>query len=346
MHRFRILLLTLAMLPWLGLPAAAQSLTQITDTVKNADGSPFNGTVVITWTGGTTGSGAVPYSTSTRIYNGVLSVSLVPNSGYSSVYLATYNSSDGRTSWVENWVVGPSSTPLTLNQVRTTLSTTSGSGNSIPMTQVTGLSAYLNALSSSLNSVSSTVSGFNTSIAVVTNSVSSLSDRVNTLQTTISNPASSSAVEGETPVGAIDGTNAAFTIASTPSVASSLMVFRNGILQSAGSDYSFSGKTITFAAGSIPQTADVLQVSYRLGSASQSAGFVDAEIPQGTINGTNLAFSLANTPATGTLRLYKNGALLQAGVDYAINSSAITFSGTASAPVSGDTLSAYYRTSN
>lgn len=66
----------------------------------------------------------------------------------------------------------------------------------------------------------------------------------------------------ETPTGAINGSNAAFVLAHTP-VAGSEHVYRNGILQNAGgNDYTLATATITFEAGSIPQTGDVVLVTY------------------------------------------------------------------------------------
>ena len=337
----------LALLPVLTQTGRAQSTSIITDTVKNADGSPFNGTVVITWTGGSASvsGGPVPYSTSVKIYNGALLVALVPTVAYSAYYLAVFNSSDGKTSWVENWQVGPSSSPLTLAQVRTSLPTTptDPGASTIAMNQVTGLNSYLNALSTSFSTVSSTIGSMNSTVVGLNNSVSTLTDRVNTIQASVSNPSSGTAVEGEVPTGAINGANSIFTIATTPTTASSVMVFRNGILQSLNSDYSLTGKTINFATGSLPQTGDNLQVSYRIGTPAQSVAFVDNETPQGTINGANLSFVLAGAPVTGTLRLYRNGALLQLGTDYTLNGGTVTFVSLQATAATGDSLTAYYR---
>jgi len=69
--------------------------------------------------------------------------------------------------------------------------------------------------------------------------------------------------DSETPAGAIDGTNAVFILPSTPSPAASLALFRNGLLQIAGNDYTLNGITITFHSWSIPQTGDVLDAFYR-----------------------------------------------------------------------------------
>lgn len=67
----------------------------------------------------------------------------------------------------------------------------------------------------------------------------------------------------EAPTGTINGVNAAFTLAATP-VAGTEQVFVNGILQNsgAGNDYTIATNTITFLAGAIPQTGDVVRVTY------------------------------------------------------------------------------------
>jgi hypothetical protein len=70
-------------------------------------------------------------------------------------------------------------------------------------------------------------------------------------------------IDGETPSGAIDGVNAVFTIAGTPSPAQSLELFRNGLFLSVGIDYSLSANSITFFTGAVPQTGDLLVARYR-----------------------------------------------------------------------------------
>jgi hypothetical protein len=69
--------------------------------------------------------------------------------------------------------------------------------------------------------------------------------------------------ESEVPAGAVDGFNAIFTLQSAPLPASSLQLFRNGLLQKAGLDYSVAGSTVTFVPAAVPQPEDVLQASYR-----------------------------------------------------------------------------------
>lgn len=306
---------------------AQNSLTTIQDTVTNADGSPFNGTLIVTWNGFTAPSGGTiaPHSTSVAIYNGVLSILLVPTTTASAgaYYLATYNSSDGLTTWSETWQVPPSTTPLTLNQVRVPQAGSGSSGNSgssgsitlpIPITDVSNLSSTLSSLSASLSTLTTQVNSL--TVAPVF-------------------------VDGETPGGAINGSNKSFTLANSPSPATSLDLYRNGLVQSVGVDYTIAGNTITFLQIATPQPGDLLQAFYRTAGIGQAANFSDAETPAGSPNGINTTFTLsfAPTPAL-SLRLYRNGILLRQGTDYLLAGATITF---ATAPQATDVIICYYR---
>jgi hypothetical protein len=70
--------------------------------------------------------------------------------------------------------------------------------------------------------------------------------------------------------------------------------------------------------------------------------FVTRETPSGTVNGSNTAFTLANTPISGTEMLFLNGVLQDAGSgnDYTISTNAITM---LSAPLTGDKLRCTYQ---
>lgn len=72
------------------------------------------------------------------------------------------------------------------------------------------------------------------------------------------------------------------------------------------------------------------------------AGFVVRETVGGTINGSNTAFTLANTPIAGTEMVFQNGLLLESGAgnDYTISGAAITM---LTAPATGDRLKANYQ---
>ena len=315
--------------------SSQNTLTQIRDVVSNADGRPFNGTVTITWNGFTAPNGntIAPHSTSAQIYNGALSILLVPSTTASAgaYYVATYNSTDGLTTWTETWQVPPSTTPLTLSQVRQ--STTPGGGGTgtgtgststitlpLPMSQVSGLSAAL---------------------ASINTSISSLSQTIQNLPAT---GTSAAFVDAETPTGSINGTNAAFTLAQIPLPATSLQLYLNGLEQTAGVDFTLTNSTITFSTNAIPQTGDALSAYYRVAGTGPATQFTDGETPGGSINGTNLAFTLAAAPSPATsLRLYKNGMLEQQGSDYTLSGTTITFNSASTAPQTGDVLMASYR---
>jgi hypothetical protein len=154
---------------------------------------------------------------------------------------------------------------------------------------------------------------------------------------------STSYADAEVPGGSVNGTNATFTLAHAPSPAASLELVKNGqILQAGGFDYTLSGATLTFVSGTIPATGDLLQAWYRYTGSSASFNYSDAEVPSGTINGTNSAFTLNHTPAGSSLQLTRNGLIQKLGIDYTISGATITFL-TVAIPGTGETLQAWYR---
>lgn len=71
--------------------------------------------------------------------------------------------------------------------------------------------------------------------------------------------------------------------------------------------------------------------------------FADAEVPGGTIDGTNVTFTLENAPdPAASLQLFLNGELLDQGDDYTLSGATITFTG-ADPPSGDDQLLAWYR---
>jgi hypothetical protein len=116
---------------------------------------------------------------------------------------------------------------------------------------------------------------------------------------------------------------------------------------SEGTAFASSHAAVIDAAGQIDAAAgnlgDCVHVDGTSGACAASPTFVDAETPAGTIDGTNTAFTLNNAPSPGTsLALYRNGVLLTQGIDYTLNSAAITFLVDAT-PEPGDILTASYR---
>ena len=67
--------------------------------------------------------------------------------------------------------------------------------------------------------------------------------------------------DAETPAGAIDGKNAAFTLAHAPAAASVPIVALNGMVQRMNADFKLNGATITFFTA--PAAGDTLAIWYR-----------------------------------------------------------------------------------
>jgi hypothetical protein len=344
MVKTRQLLWTLLIGSILAVQAAlAQStLTQIRDTVVNSDGTPFNGTVVITWNGfaGSSPGSTAPLSTSARVYNGALSLLLVPTTTASSgtFYQVVYYGTNGVIAWTETWQVPPSATPLSISTVRT--SSTSGGGTNpggggttppgggqyatlpISINQITGLSTNLASLNAAIAALSAQLTGFMASTQPGTNAAY---------------------VDAEAPSGVLNGANTSFTLSQIPAPVSGLSVYRNGLLQSIGVDYTLNGSTISFLPGSTPKATDILAAYYRIAGVGPNAKFVDSEVPGGTIDGTNVTFTLAQAPSPAlSLRLYKNGILLTQNNDYSLNGKTIVLN-TGAMPSPGDALLAAYR---
>ena len=72
-----------------------------------------------------------------------------------------------------------------------------------------------------------------------------------------------------------------------------------------------------------------------------TGSFIFNETPDGTIDGTNVTFTLAHAPVSDNLILSKNGTILVPGTDYTLSSNTITM---AVAPTSGSVLLATYMT--
>ncbi len=104
-------------------PQSLPTTTTVSDTVFRADGSPAQGTLIITWPAFVAGSGTAIAAGTTNVTlatNGALSVALVPNAGANpagAYYTVVYQLDDGTTK-TEFWLV-PTTSPANLATVRT-----------------------------------------------------------------------------------------------------------------------------------------------------------------------------------------------------------------------------------
>jgi hypothetical protein len=280
---------------------AQPPLTTIQDTLYKADGTLFNGILVISWNSFQADNQAniVSQSITVQVVGGLFQVQLVPTADATppSFYTVVYNS-DGKIQFQETWVVPVSTTPLTISAVRTSATTPytgpvePPSQSPIPESAVIGLSGDL-----SLRPVKGT--GFSTGRVAMINSsggidgvIGNSSDCVFVDGTSGPCGTGGGAVysDGEIPGGTVDGTNTTFTLANAPSPAASLELFRNGVAEKSTVDYTLTGSTVQFLTGAIPQPGDTLLAWYRLASGS---GGTQATTPQ-------IYCSAAGTSTSGT----------------------------------------------
>ena len=341
-----------------GLRVEAQPpLTTIQDVLYRADGDRFSGVVVINWKTfeASDASNIAAEVARVTVTNGNLFVKLVPTTTANppATYSVQYSSA-GKTQFSETWVVPPSSVVLRVRDVRLAPGAVATPGppsqTTVQMTDVVGLQSAL-----SLRLAMGT--GFATSRTAVINSIGGVDGAVGSLSdcvhvdgtsgpcgsgggTTTSNAAF---VDSEVPGGALNGSNSVFTLANTPNPPSSVALYRNGLLLKQNLDYTIAANSVTFLAGATPQTGDMLLASYRVAVSLPGVGFVDAETPAGAVNGLNVVFNLAQTPApASSLLVYRNGIRLTSGADYTISGNGITFL-TGAIPQTGDTLQCSYR---
>ncbi len=252
-------------------------LATVQDTLYKADGSRFNGFALIEWKGfeAADASEIATHNVTAPIVNGVIRVRLVPNAAGSS-YAVRYTS-DGKVQFQETWVVPSTTIPLRLKDVRSVAGgiVAPPEATLIQEADVNGLVADLaarpqkGALYSPLRTVYVDANG---ALAAVGGDASDCV-RVDGSSGPCGGGGNGPGfVDGETPGGLVDGSNAVFGLGKTPTPISSLTVYRNGLLQKQGTDYMAAGSTIAFTADAIPQPGDVLTASYRLIDAGNPAG--------------------------------------------------------------------------
>ena len=311
MFRLRFLAALLLVALFATVAGAAPPLSTIQDVLYKADGTKFTGVVTIEWTSfqAVDTSNIATHSVTLRIVDGVLSVQLVPttNASGGAFYSVRYTS-DGKVQFTERWAVRPSTTPLKLRDVRVssiTSATASGLATLV-VADVTGLPQELDLRPvKGSNYTPNRTAVINESGAI--ESVSgNLSDCVHVDGT--SSPCGSGGggsagvfLDAETPAGNVDGSNGTFTLASTPSPAASLALYRNGVLQKQGFDYALSSNAISFVSAAIPQPGDVLLASYR--SDGTSSGALTVAQPQVLCGGTGTSSGASTFTALATCNI-------------------------------------------
>lgn len=258
---------------------ALPPLTTIQDMLYKADGTRFNGIIVVSWSSfdAADASNITSQSLTVKVVDGNLRVQLVPtaNSTPATYYTAKYNS-DGKVQFQETWVVPTSATPVRVRDVRVATGTSSGvtAGNDatgstpIQESDVTGLNADLSArpvkgsgyapgrtVFANAQGALEAVSGAAGDCVHVDGTSGTCGSTTETLDLSF--------VDADTPAGIVDGSNRAFLLTASPNPTASLMLYRNGVLLKAGQDYSLAVQTVTFIPELTPAPGDTLLATYR-----------------------------------------------------------------------------------
>ena len=278
--------IAITMAAFCGIAFGQTQLTTIQDTLFKADGTLFDGSLTIQWSTFDVATGTVvQQQTTVDVVNGNLFVQLAPNANNAppaNVYTVNYQS-DGLQQFSESWVVPVSATPLRVSQVRTGVTSGAGGGNGTGGNTSGGSGSGPVSESTVTNLVPDLSQRPVKGVGYTTNSAAAI-DSNGAIISVVGNPGDCVLVDGssgpcgqpqpsfidaETPGGIVDGSNTTFTLANVPS-GSSLMLFRNGLYMTAGSDYTLAGATITFATGYSPQPLDTMTASYRTNTANGS----------------------------------------------------------------------------
>jgi hypothetical protein len=282
MIRRSLLLLPVALLASSAL--AGPPLTTIQDVLYKADGTPFSGTLTISWSSfeAINASDIAMQSLTVQVVNGNLRVQLVPTTSATPAvfYTVTYNS-DGRIQFQETWAVPSSAQPLRVSDVR--IATPAAVSGAPPAdTGTTGATQESDVLGLVADLAVRPLKGpgYAAGRVAVVNLLGALESVIGTPSDCVRVDGSSGAcgaappafVDGEAPSGTVDGANAAFSLSAIPYPSSSLTVYRNGVLQEAGVDYAVTAQNIQFAPDAVPQPGDTLLASYRLSGGAGGTG--------------------------------------------------------------------------
>jgi len=292
---------------------AGPPLTTIQDVLYKANGTRFNGTVTISWSSfeAIDRSAIVQQTTTVTVVNGYLQVQLVPTTTATppAFYTAVYNS-DGKIQFQETWAVPSSTQPLRVRDIRVATTGSVGPGSDTLPTTVQ--ESDIVGLISDLGARPLKGPGYAAGRVAYVNPTGAIETVAGTPTDCVRVDGSSGPcggtqpnfVDGDAPAGLVDGSNTAFTLSGIPNPSASLTVYRNGMLQKAGQDFTLSGRQIQFVAAAAPQAGDTLIASYRLtGGADDTPRLYP--IPQvmcsglgGTTNSSTLAsVGSCNIPA-------------------------------------------------
>ena len=119
-----------------------------------------------------------------------------------------------------------------------------------------------------------------------------------------------------------NGSTAAYTLSEEPANSNGIMVFVDGILQKASTNYSLSGTTLTFTAN-VANNAEIEVKHLGIKSVQRrSTGYI---LDTFTGNGSLTSFTLSNATTANDAFVFYNGVCMQPTTDYGISGATLTF---------------------
>ena len=263
-----------------GPPLAGPILTTIQDVIYNANGTPYNGFAVITWTPFIAGdtSQIATQSVTVNIIAGNLLVQLVPttNATPAGYYSVTFTST-GNDQFTETGQFRRAPTALRVQAVLISQATGGTGATAADHRRYTHTGVGCDRVvggSRARVPWKDPIWGRDVAMIDSTGALEAVSGNVSDCVhvdgssgpcgTSCSVAAGPNFTDAEVPAGALNGANTSFTLSAVPIPTTSIALYRNGVLQKAGQDYNLSGNTVQFLAASTPQTGDTLVASYRV----------------------------------------------------------------------------------
>ncbi len=157
-------------------------------------------------------------------------------------------------------------------------------------------------------------------------------------------------VGNETPGGTPNGVLTTFTTAHTPvgqrpGTSATIDLYRNGVWQTPTNNYTFTGSTITFVSGAIPQTGDILRATYWavltatyldvFVTTSNLTSDLNPSVPGQSVTLTLTTTYLGGINPTGTTEFFDGVSSLGAGSSPSGSSGVVTSTLTTSALTAG-----------
>jgi hypothetical protein len=290
----------------MGSAAAQPALTTIQDVLYRADGTRFTGTMYIAYQSFQSAdtSNIATANLTVPVVNGSLRVRLVPTTTASAgaQYNVTYNAA-GINQFTETWAVPATGTTLRVRDVRIGNGSVIGPPPVVSPVQIGDVIGLANELEvRPMRGI-----GFGLGRAAVINSSGQIDAAAGSLSDCVRVDGSAGPCGGggsgaypgfadnETPAGTVNSSNLNFTLTNTPSPASSLLLYRNGLKLAAGVDYTLSGNAITFFVASTPQTGDQLTAIYRYADPSNPLGTLAAsQVVCSGVGATTASASITN----------------------------------------------------